>query len=116
MDIKFERVNVTNKSILSELYNNSALTMEGLSENNIINFLEWINEYTKTLDSLKVYIIKGSVMNELYELTECNLYNDELNIVCVKLSDMEDFNKIVLPKFEVKARWFDDIVDNNKKR
>ena len=45
-----------------------------------------------------------------------NLYNtdysDDLNIVCVDLNDLENFNKIVLHRFEVGARWLDDIISN----
>lgn len=43
-------------------------------------------------------------MNEFYNLTDSNSYDEELNIVCIKLSDMEDFNVIIIPRFEIKVR------------
>ena len=47
-------------------------------------------------------------MNNLYNAD----YSDDLNIVCVDLNKLENFNKIVLRRFEVGARWLDDIISN----
>ena len=32
------------------------------------------------------------------------------------LDDIEDPTKIAIPRFQVGGRWFDDIVDNNRRR
>jgi len=108
------KIMVTDRDKLLELYNDSALTLEGLDENSIPDFVEWIKKFTP-LKTEDVYIIKGGIMNMAYNLTGTNAYANDLTIVCVKLSDMEDAMKIVLPRFEIGGRWFDDVVDNNKR-
>ena len=71
----------------------SALTWEGLK----------VDE-----EKRKIYVISGKLMNRLYNAG----YPDDLNIVCVDLYDLEDFNKIVLRRFSVGARWLDDVISN----
>lgn len=34
----------------------------------------------------------------------------------MKLSDMEKPNAIMLPRFQIGGRWFDDVVANNARR
>ena len=55
-------------------------------------------------------------MNLAYGLTGDNAYRDDLHIVSVKLSDIENVGAIVIPRFQVGGRWFDDIVANNRRR
>lgn len=93
----------------------SALTLEGLAESSIDEYLDWIEEHTK-LKTRKAYVIRGKLMNDLYKLTGDNAYPDSLTIVAVDLDDIEDVNKIVLPRFEINARWLDDIIENNLER
>lgn len=107
-----KKIYVENKNILDELYNDSALTMEGLAEDSIPDFIDWIKERTE-LENERAYIITGKIMNEKYMLTGDNSYSDDLTIVCIKLSDMKNPNNIFTARFEIGGRWFDDVVDNN---
>lgn len=93
----------------------SALTIEGLAEDGIKDFVEWIKQYTPMINET-AYIIKGKTMNEVYGLTGNNAYPDDCNIVSIRLEDMEDCMKVVMPRFQIGARWFDDIVMNNQAR
>ena len=101
----------------SEELNNlgSALTIEGLNENTISDFIDWVKQYTPMKNEI-AYIIKGKTMNQVYKLTGNNKYPDELAIVSIKLEDMENAMAVAMPRFEIKARWFDDIVENNARR
>lgn len=104
---------VTTKEVLDELYNDSALTIEGLNVQSIEPFMNWVEE-TAGLKQKVVYVIYGKVMNTMYGLTEDNAYPDDLRIVAVKLSDMVDPEAMIMGRFEVYgARWFSDVVDNN---
>lgn len=110
-------VNVTEKETLNKLYDSSALTLEGLSadDRNIRDFIAWLDEIKVTYTTpLKVYVITGKVMNEQYGLKGNNAYPDDLSIVSIDLNDISAFNP--LRKFDIGARWFDDIVDNNEQR
>ena len=109
------KIIVTDRETLKELEDDSALTIEGLAEDSIPDFIEWIKKYTPLIRET-AYVIKGDVMNMAYGLTGNNAYQSDINIVAVKLSDMENYNAVVLPRFGIGGRWFDDIVDNNARR
>lgn len=110
-------INVTTKEQLDALYNQSALTWEGLSsdEENLNAVRNWLEEHKAILgdDEPTFHIISGEFMNEQYGLSGTNAYPEDLTIVSVT-----DINQmaITIPRFEVGGRWFDDIVDNNAMR
>ena len=93
----------------------SALTMEGLAEDSIPDFIDWVKQYTP-MKNERAYIVKGKTMNSVYGLTGNNAYLDDCTIVSIKLEDMENSMAVVIPRFEIGARWFDDIVMNNAVR
>ena len=110
-------INVTTREQLDALYNQSALTWEGLSadEENLNAVKNWLKEHKAILgdDEPTFHIITGEFMNEQYSLSSSNAYPEDLTIVSVTdINQME----IVIPRFEVGGRWFDDIVDNNARR
>ena len=55
-------------------------------------------------------------MNEKYGLTKDNAYPEDLNIVSIKLEDIKNIFRLSVARFEIGARWFSDIVDNNIER
>lgn len=114
--LNYNTIRVTDKEILDKLYNDSALTIEGLCEESIPDFLDWINETAKTEDNVNVYVTKGKTMNNIYWLTKDNAYPNDCTIVSIMLSDIENANTLIMRRFEVGGRWFDDIVDNNLNR
>lgn len=109
------KIKVTNKEQLDELYNSSALTLIGLenSDESINQFIDWIKQYSEVSNPLDVHIISGNTMNKQYNLTGNNRYNDDLTIVSIKNQDIKQLMRVVIPRFEIGGRWFDDIVDNN---
>ena len=111
MDKKTEIINVDSKT-LEELVKGSALTFEGLAESSFDEFLDWVDGIAG-LKTRRLYVTKGRLANCEWLLTGDNAYRNDLNIVSVKLDDMEDRNKIVMARFQVGARWMDDIHDNN---
>ena len=109
---------VTTKKQLDELYEDWALTLEGLApdEKNLKEFLDWVRELTP-LKREDVYTIEGSVMNREYHLTGTNAYPEkDCTLVCIKLSDMENHSAVTYPRYQIGGRWFLDIVDNNARR
>ena len=105
----------SNANTLEDLVKTSALTIEGLALDSIKDFIAWIEEHTP-LKRKTVYVTKGALANREWGLTGDNAYPSNFNIVSVKLDDMEDFNKIVMPRFSIGGRWMDDIYDNNIQR
>lgn len=114
MNKKTEIIN-TDKKTLKELVDGSALTIEGLAESSIDDFLDWV-EKTAGLKTRRAYVTKGSLANSEWGLTGDNAYLDDLHLVSVKLDDMKDWNKVVIPRMQIGCRWMDDIHDNNIRR
>lgn len=107
---------ITEKESLDKLYNQSALTWEGLSEDkeNLQDVEEWLKDNNAVKDDeINFHIIKGNVMNSAYNFTQENRYKSDLTIVSVTGIDI---SKLITKRFEVGARWFDDIIDNNMSR
>ena len=112
------KITVNDRAMLDALYENSALTFEGVaaSDENVKAVLTWVKNYTP-LKREDVYVIKGSLMNREYGLTGDNAYPEtDCTILCIKLDDMEKPLAVTLPRFTVGGRWFDDVVDNNARR
>lgn len=114
MNKKTEIANADSKT-LKELVDGSALTIEGLAESSIDDFLDWVDK-TAGLKTRRAYVTKGSLANGEWGLTGSNAYRDDLNIVSVKLEDMKDWKKVVIPRMQVGCRWMDDIRDSNVRR
>lgn len=97
----------------------SAITIEGLAigEDGSEAFADWCHELAKFKKPVPdCYVTTGEVMNEAYGLTGSNAYPDDTNIVSFKLEDFENYEKMIMPRFEISARWMDDIVSNNISR
>ena len=108
---------VTTKKELDSLYNESALTWEGLlADDEGLKAVEnWLKEHNAILDNTEptAHIIKGEFMNEVYKLKGNNAYPEDCTLVSITgINQM----KVAIPRFQVGGRWFDDIVDNNARR
>lgn len=107
-----------NSSDIDELYNGSALTFEGttVDDDNLKWLINWFESYDCKMINEDFYVITGKQMNEKYHLTGDNAYKNELTILCIKLDDLSNVKNIIMPRFEIGGRWFDDVVDNNISR
>lgn len=111
----YEKIEVTTKEKLNELYKSSALTLTGVvaDDENLNKIVEWIKRYSEVSKPLPIHIIKGKVMNKNYRLTGDNAYKDDLILVSIKTEDIKQVSQVAIPRFEIDGRWFSDIVDNN---
>lgn len=114
-EIEIKKIYVNSKEQFEKLYNSNALTLLGLddTEKNLHSFAKWIKNLSEVSNPLNMYIIKGKQMNEQYGLSGKNKYQDEFRIVCVDLEDIKQVHKIIMPRFAINGRWFNDVVDNN---
>ena len=125
LNVEFTKVVLNKESELNALYTTDAIVIEGLVEEDIGEFVNWVfNEIgcgklpnVYPVDVL-VNVIKGKTMNEVYKLTGNNAYNDELTIVAIGLNQINshDISKLALKRFDIGARWFSDVVRNNLER
>ena len=98
-----EIINVTTKEQLKELYNCSAMTWEGLIEEDFETALNMCGA-----EGAKGYVTKGAVMNKICMLTGSNAYPDDLDIFSI-----DKFKGLAIM---YGARWMDDIIANNADR
>lgn len=105
-------IKLINEKDLDELYRTSCFTWEGMSDNeeNLAAIESAIRENGYKEEECVFYTYKGKLMNEAYELNGNNAYPDDLTFVSIP----NFYNPMF--KIEYGARWFDDIVDNNKER
>ena len=108
-------IKVTDSKLLKKLVDKSALTIEGLAESSFGDFQNWVRELAG-LVSEDVYVMSGEFLNSEWNLTGSNAYPGDLNVVSIMLDDMKDYEKIVMPRFEIGGRWLDDVYDNNIRR
>ena len=110
-----EKKILTTKEDLDALYNSSALTWEGLTtdDESIKQVEEWLTEHKVDISKAVFNIISGKLMNTIYKLKGDNRYPNDLSIVSITGIDTTN---VILARFRVGGRWFDDIVDNNKRK
>ena len=103
-----------NPDDLTYLYNTSAFTIEGLTtdEGSMNQLMEMLDKYD-IKENPEIYVVKGSLMNRYYNLIK-DPYKDDLNIVSIPAVQFRNVSKLAIFKMKIGARWFDDIVDNNK--
>lgn len=102
---------VSESETLKELYNGSALTLEGLSvdEKSLRQYEEWLKTEgggLKDNDRIEFFVVSGRLMNDEYGTD----YPNDLNLVCVGLDGLSNLGRIACKRFTIGARWFDDIV------
>ena len=104
---------------IQKLYDGSAWTWLGMNtdDDNLEAISNWFKEQGCPLKREEFYIVTGKQMNEFCGgLTGNNAYKDDLTILCIELDNITDVNKLFLKKFEVGARWFDDITESDRSR
>lgn len=102
--------------ILDSFYNCSALTLEGLDLDSLNDYAEYLDKICGLNDNAVFHVIKGSYMNDYYMLSGTNAYPDDLSIVVIRPECLKVPSAIIVKRFEFGGRWFDDVVDNNKRR
>jgi hypothetical protein len=102
-EILVEIIEVKTLEQLKDLYNCSAMTWEGLREDDFGVALDMCGA-----EGAKGYKTTGKVMNELCHLTGSNAYPDDLTIFSI-----DKFKGLAIT---VGARWMDDIIENNAYR
>lgn len=98
-----EIIKVETKEQLKYLYDCSAMTWEGLVEEDFETALNMCGA-----EGAKGYVTTGEVMNKICHLTGNNAYPDDLTIFSI-----DKFKGLAIM---VGARWMDDIICNNSDR
>ena len=96
---------------LDKFERESTMTYEGLSLSDDMTEMEnYFREYGYDKEDFILFYTDGKTVSDYYSLTGDNRYPDDLTIVFVP-----DYYDIKI-KVTTGARWFDDIVLNNRMR
>ena len=109
--IKYNLINATRDDI-KVLEKDSSLTYisNPLDDKVIKKFLKFLQKNTGLSKSeVDIYTFTGKDFNELYNVSA---YDDGDKLLCFKLENWEDINKLAYNRGF--GRWLDDIVDNLK--
>lgn len=98
-----EIIKVETKEQLKYLYDCSAMTWEGLVEEDFETALNMCGD-----EGAKGYVTTGKVMNKICRLTGSNAYPDDLTIFSI-----DKFKGLAI---RVGARWMDDLCNANADR
>lgn len=114
---KYELIEATDDDLVN-LEKGSAFTFEGLmsDDKNLNDLVDFFNEKTNIKIPMKIYHATGEKVNTLYGLTGRNAYPNDLDIVLLPLDNWNELGDLPMIKTQIGARWFDDIVDNNRMR
>ena len=115
-NIKVIKLTPEYANVFEDLYKGSALTFEGVIPEEAHCYREFFKQFTEVDESQPCYLFSGKMMNDYYGLTGTNAYPDDLNILSFPLMIFKEVARICLPRFQLEGRWFDDIVENNKRR
>ena len=105
------------EEIFTAAYNGSFYTITGCGG----NLDEWTNGYCRLLkekgvgEPEGVITFRGKDMNMEYGLTGDNAYPDGLTFLMFPLTGL-NMGRLAIFKILMSDRWFDDIVDNNRRR
>ena len=105
---------------IEELRNKSAFTFIGAG-GNLNDWMIGINDILKQhlINQVsRFYTWNGKLMNDMYELTQNNAYQDDLNFLAFDITEipMDQIGKLSMLKLAMGARWLDDIIDNDLAR
>ena len=111
-------IEVNDTKLLDEFYEKWSLTFEGttIDDSNLNWLINWFKEHNCNMIKENFYVIKGRMMNDYYHLTGDNAYPDNINILVIKLEDLDNPDDIYRPRFEIGGRFFNDVCDNNARR
>jgi len=102
---------------LKRFYDDWSFTFEGMAgdNKNLKDIKKFLNDKFKVKFSGNYYLVKGKLMNSHYGLKGDNKYPNDLDILVLMQGEFGNINSLPMAKMSVGARWFTDIVDNNKR-
>lgn len=110
-----KKIVLTDTKKFDEFYDDWDLTFTGVIENEWNLYVDFIKGCSPINEDSEVYYFKGKLMNKKYNLKGKVAYNDDLGFLVIKMRDVESIDRIALPMRLIGGRWFNDIVDNNKR-
>lgn len=114
----YVRKEVHSKSFLDRFYRNNDFFIECVSGNEQLCQIlaNMLAAHYKVKTPVEVYVTTGKDMNKIYDLAGNNAYQNDVHHVIIPLNTLKNSRDIVYAKATLRARYFNDVVDNNEYR
>lgn len=114
----YRRKEVSGKSYFDRFYKNNDFCIECAPKDPkfpqmLANILEMGYEINTPVE---VYYVSCADINEYYDLAGNNRYNDNCIFVIIPLDTLKNISDTSSAKIDLRARYFNDVVDNNEYR
>ena len=114
----YRRKEVSGKSYFDRFYKNNDFCIECAPKDPrfpqmLANILEMGYEINTPVE---VYYVSCADINEYYDLAGDNAYNESCIFVIVPLDTLKNISDTSSAKIDLRARYFNDVVDNNEYR
>ena len=114
----YKIVRVKDKETLKTLYDDKSLVIEAVDTaeenlNRVIDILK--KEKAIAQDTIvNIYIIKGTFLNDLFNIEDRLKYKTNTNIISIMLSDLTNISKLMQSqlRFTLGIKWMDNLLDN----
>ena len=118
MKTPYTRKEVSGKSYLDKFYKNNDFCIECAPKDpkfpQILANILYLNYDINT--PVEVYVVSCEDINKFYDLAGDNAYREEAIFVIIPFDTLKDSNDTSSAKVALRARWFNDVVDNNEYR
>ena len=114
----YEKKVVHSKAEMDTFYKNNDYLIECVSADEEL-YQTLANVLNRNFDiktPVKIYVISGKDFNKIYDLYGDNAYRNDTHHVIIPLSTLKNTKDIVAAKGLLRARYTNDVVDNNEYR
>ena len=114
----YKRKTTNSKSDMDTFYRNNDFWIECVTGDEqfcqiIANLLAANYEINTPVE---ITVITGKDINKVYDLAGDNAYQNDTHHVIIPLKTLKNIKDTSLAKYTIKARYFNDVVDNNEYR
>ena len=114
----YKIIRVKDKENLKTLYDDKSLVIEAvdIADENINRILDALkNEKIIAKDSVvNIFVIKGTFLNNLFDIENRLKYAPNTNIISIMLSDLENISKLMQSqlRYTLGVKWMDNLLDS----
>ena len=114
----YKIIRVKDKENLKTLYDDKSLVIEAvdIADENINRILDALkNEKIIAKDVIiNIFVIKGTFLNNLFDIENRLKYAPNTNIISIMLSDLENISKLMQSqlRYTLGVKWMDNLLDS----
>lgn len=114
----YKIIRVKDKENLKTLYDDKSLVIEAvdIADENINRILDALkNEKVIAKDAVvNIFVIKGTFLNNLFDIENRLKYAPNTNIISIMLSDLENISKLMQSqlRYTLGVKWMDNLLDS----